>query len=315
MIKIVVLDTNTVTNGDVSLEKITKLGDVSFFDMMPYDKLADIIGDADAVICNKANIDRNLMDKCPNLKYIGLFATGYNNIDTIAAKEKGIAVCNVPGYSTDSVAQTVFAFILHFATSVDMYNNSVQNGDWVISKTFSYFSFPLTEIAGKTLGIYGFGTIGKKVATIAKAFDMNVIAVSHKPQQYDGVTFVSKEELFKQSDYLSIHCPLTPETKCIVNEQTLKMMKKSAVLINTARGGCVDEDALCDALNNDIIAGAGIDVLTIEPMKDKHPYLSTKNTFITPHVAWASLEARTRLIDVVCSNISAFLSGKPTNMV
>ncbi|MCQ2771310.1 MAG: D-2-hydroxyacid dehydrogenase, partial [Clostridia bacterium] len=227
MIKIVVLDTNTVTNGDVSLEKITKLGDVSFFDMMPYDKLADIIGDADAVICNKANIDRNLMDKCPNLKYIGLFATGYNNIDTIAAKEKGIAVCNVPGYSTDSVAQTVFAFILHFATSVDMYNNSVQNGDWVISKTFSYFSFPLTEIAGKTLGIYGFGTIGKKVATIAKAFDMNVIAVSHKPQQYDGVTFVSKEELFKQSDYLSIHCPLTPETKCIVNEQTLKLMKKS----------------------------------------------------------------------------------------
>jgi len=315
MMKITILDTCTVTNGDVSLESIAKLGEVTFYDVIEPENIPAIIGDSDAVICNKAKITADIMDKCPNLKYVGVFATGYNNIDCEAAKARGIVVCNVPGYSTDSVAQHVFALLLHFAVNADKYNESVMRGDWMRSKTFSYFAYPLNEISGKTLGIFGFGTIGKKVCNIALAFGMKVIAVSHRPQTYEGVEFVDKDELFKRSDYLTLHCPLTDETRSIVNSETLSLMKKSAVIINTARGGCIDEDALAAALNEEKIAGAGIDVLDIEPMRDNHPYLTAKNMFITPHVAWGSFEARTRLIEKICENITAFENGAPINVV
>ncbi|MBR0236345.1 MAG: D-2-hydroxyacid dehydrogenase [Clostridia bacterium] len=313
--KIAVLDRCTVTNGDVSLDEIKTLGDVKFYDVVPPCDIPAAIGDADAVICNKAKITDEIMEKCKNLRYIGLFATGYNNIDTAAASRRGIAVCNVPGYSTDSVAQQVFAMILHFATSADMYSASVARGDWTKSKTFSYFAYPLTELAGKTLGIFGFGTIGKKVAEIGMAFGMKIIAVAHKPTSYTNVEFVNTNVLFARSDYLTLHCPLTDETRGVVNADTLALMKKSAVLINTARGGCVDERALVDALNGGMIAGAGIDVLDTEPMTAGHPYLSAKNIFITPHVAWGSYEARVRLIGLVCDNVRAFTQGKPINVV
>ena len=313
--KLTILDTCTVTNGDVSLDELKTLGDVRFFDVVEPEKIANVIGESDGVICNKAKITDAIMEKCKNLKYIGLFATGYNNIDTASASRRGITVCNVPGYSTDSVAQQVFAMILHFATSADLYSASVMRGDWVRSKTFSYFSYPVTELAGKTLGIFGFGTIGKKVAAIGMAFGMKIIATAHKPTSYTNVEFVEKDELFARSDYLTLHCPLTDETRGIVNEKTLSLMKPTAFLINTARGGCVEEQALVRALNDGRIAGAGIDVLDSEPMTDGHPYLGAKNIFITPHVAWGSYEARVRLITLVADNVRAFMQGKPINKV
>ena len=313
--KITVLDKCTVTTGDVSLDEISSLGDVRFYDVVEPSKIAETIGDGDAVICNKAKITDEIMTACKNLKYIGLFATGYNNIDIEAARRHGITVCNVPGYSTDSVAQQVFAMILHFATSADKYNASVARGNWANSKTFSYLAYPITELSGKTLGIFGFGTIGKKVAAIGMAFGMKILAVSHKKTSYTNVEFVGTDELFARSDYLTLHCPLTDETRGLVNARTLSLMKPTAVLINTARGGCVEEDALANALNGGTIAGAGVDVLDVEPMRKNHPYLTAKNIFMTPHVAWGSFEARTRLITLVCENVRAFLRGEPINKV
>ena len=313
--KICVLDKCTVTNSDISLDELDKLGQVKYFDIVTDEKIPEAIGDAEGVICNKAKITERIMELCPKLKFIGLFATGYNNIDIKAAAARGICVCNVPGYSTDSVAQQVFAFMLHFACGADIYSGTVMRGDWVKSKTFSYFSYPITELCGKTLGIFGFGTIGKKVAAIALAFGMKVIAYSRTEKKLDGVRFVNREELFSQSDYLTLHCPLNEQTKNTVNGETLSLMKNTAVLINTARGGCVDEKALCDALNGGKIRGAGIDVLADEPMYDGHPYLNAKNIFITPHVAWASLEARTRLIHEVAENVKSFEAGETRNKV
>ena len=313
--KITVLDRCTVTNGDVSLAPLEEFGEVRYFDTVPHTELPSVIGDSDAVIINKANITAEVMDACPNLKFVGLFATGFNNVDVVAAKERGIAVCNVPGYSTNSVAQLTFAFILRFATSISEYSASTARGDWANSATFSYLSFPITELAGKTLGIFGLGDIGKAVAKIGMAFGMKIIAVSRRKMFVEGVEFVSTEDLFRRSDYLSLHCPLTEQTKNLVNRDTLALMKPSAVLINTSRGAVVNEEALRDALNSDKLRGAGIDVLETEPMKKDHPYLDTKNICITPHVAWGSLEARTRLIGMVADNIRAFEKGEILNRV
>ena len=313
--KITVLDRCTVTTGDVSLSPIESLGDVRFYDTVPHDMLSNVIADSDAVICNKALITDEIMEKCKNLRYIGLFATGYNNIDIEAAKRRSITVCNVPGYSTDSVVQHAFSMILHFACRTDDYAASVARGDWASSETFSYLAFPTSELRGKTLGIFGFGTIGKAMATVGKAFGMNILAVSHRPMKYEGVAFTDTDTLFGKSDYLTLHCPLTNETRGLVNSRTLSLMKPSAVLINTARGGVVEEAALTKALNDGTIRGAGIDVLDTEPMYKDHPYLTAKNCYITPHVAWAAYEARTRLIDIVAENIRAFISGNPINCV
>ncbi len=315
MMKITILDRNTITTGDVSLAPIKALGDVKIFDTLSPEQVISAIGDSDAVIVNKAKITAEVMDACKNLRFVGLFATGYNNIDTKAAKERGIVVCNVPGYSTSSVTQHTFALILHFASHADDYATSVARGDWANSETFSYLSFPITELSGKTLGIFGFGTIGKSVANVAKAFGMNVIATVRHPVAFDGVEFVDKDTLFARSDYLSLHCPLTDDTKHFVNAETLAKMKPSAVIINTARGGVIEEEALTEALNSGKIRGAGIDVLDIEPMRPNHPYLTAKNCYITPHVAWGSIEARTRLIDLVAGNLCAFEMGEPINVV
>ena len=313
--KITVLDRCTVTTGDVSLSPIEALGDVAFYDTVSPKKIAKTIGESDAVICNKAQITDEIMEKCKNLRYIGLFATGYNNIDIEAAKKRGITVCNVPGYSTDSVVQHAFSLILHFACRADDYAASVARGDWANSETFSYLAYPTSELRGKTLGIFGFGTIGKAVATVGKAFGMKILAVSHRPMTYEGVEFTDTKSLFERSDYLSLHCPLTSETKGLVNAHTLSLMKPCAVLINTSRGGVVEEEALTAALNGGKIRGAGLDVLDTEPMRKNHPYLTAKNCYITPHVAWAAYEARVRLIDIVAENIRAFEAGSPVNAV
>lgn len=313
--KITVLDRCTVTTGDVSLSPIEALGDVRFYDTVAPENIAKTIGDSDAVICNKAVITDEIMEKCKNLRYIGIFATGYNNIDIAAAKKRGITVCNVPGYSTDSVVQHTFSLILHFACRADDYAASVSRGDWANSETFSYLAFPTSELSGKTLGIFGFGTIGKAVAAVGKAFGMKILAVSHRPTVYDGVEFTDTDSLFSRADYLTLHCPLTEETKGLVNAHTLSLMKPSAVLINTARGGVVEEEALTAALNGGKLRGAGLDVLDTEPMRKNHPYLTAKNCYITPHVAWAAFEARERLINIVAENIRAFEAGAPVNSV
>lgn len=315
MIKITILDRNTITTGDVSLAPIEALGEVKIFDTLPYAEIANAIGDSRAVIVNKARITAEVMDACKNLRFVGLFATGYNNIDTKAAKERGIVVCNVPGYSTSSVTQHTFALILHFASHADDYAASVASGDWANSKTFSYLAFPISELHGKTLGIFGFGTIGRSVATVAKAFGMNVIAAVRRPVDFEGVEFVDRDTLFARSDYLTLHCPLTEETRHFVNRETLAKMKHSAVIINTARGGVIEEESLTEALNGGKLRGAGIDVLDTEPMRPHHPYLTAKNCYITPHVAWGSIEARTRLIDLVAENLRSFEKGAPINVV
>ena len=313
--KIAVLDKCTVTNGDVSLAALEEIGEVKYFDTVAPEQIPGAIGDSEAVIVNKAKITSEIMDACPSLRFVGLFAMGYNNIDVTAARERGIAVCNVPGYSTESVAQLAFAFILHFATSIGKYSESTSRGDWANSETFSYLSYPITELAGKTLGIFGLGDIGKAVARIGRAFGMDIIATSRRKMYVEGVEFVTKEELFRRSDYLSLHCPLTDQTRGLVNRETLALMKPTAVLINTSRGGVVEEEPLREALNSGKLRGAGIDVLDVEPMTKGHPYLDTKNIIITPHVAWGSLEARTRLIGMVAENLRAFERGEILNRV
>lgn len=312
--KIVILDRCTVTNGDVDLSPIESLGEVEYFDILTKQEIIENLKGKDAVICNKAVIDRETMEKT-GVKFVGLFATGYNNIDTDAARELGVTVCNVPGYSTDSVTQITFSLLLELAGNTSKYFNSVAAGDWVKAKQFSYFSFPIGEIAGKTLGIFGLGAIGMAVARVGLAFGMRVISYTRTPKQVEGVEAVSLEELFKQSDFLSFHCPLTPDTTKLVNEQTLSLMKPTAFLINTSRGGVIDEPALAKALNEGKIAGAGLDVMTIEPMSADCPLRNAKNCIITPHIAWASLEARTRLIGKVCENLDAFKKGAPINRV
>lgn len=313
--KIVVLDKCTVTKGDVDLSPIEKWGETEYYDLLPKEEIKRVLRDADAVICNKAKIDREIIESAPSLKYIGLFATGYNNIDTVAAAERGIAVCNVPGYSTDSVAQLTFSLILELAGNASAYIRSVAAGDWKRSKQFSYFFAPISELAGKTLGIYGLGTIGKAVADIAKAFKMRVIAYSRTPKNIEGVEEVSKEDLFRQSDFLSFHCPLNEESALAVNRESLSLMKPTAYLINTARGGIVDEAALAEALKNGVIAGAALDVLTEEPMVEDCVLFGVPNCIITPHIAWAAYETRVRLIDMVAENIEAFVKGRPINNV
>ncbi len=313
--KICVLDTNTVTKGDVSLKPLEAFGEVAYYDMLPTDEVIAAARDSEVIICNKTRITAEIMDACPRLKFITLFATGYNNIDTVAAAERGIVVSNTPDYSTASVAQHTVAMMLELAENLSLYNASVKRGDWVKSKKFCYFSYPFVELSGKTLGIIGFGTIGRAVAKIALSFGMRVVANARTPKTAEGVEFLSKEEVLKVSDFLTLHCPLNEETKGLINRHTLSLIKPTAFLLNTARAGVVEEDPLCQALEKGIISGAAIDVLDEEPMYDGHPYLKAPNIIITPHVAWAAVESRTRLIHRVADNLSAFQNGQPINVV
>lgn len=312
--KTVILDTCTVTKGDLDMSPLSAFGEVEYYDILTPEKIIEVLAFADAVVCNKSVIDRRIID-ATDLKFIGVFATGYNNIDIEYAREKGIVVCNVPGYSTDSVTQVTWSFILELASSTSKYAKSVANGDWKKASYFTYFDFPITELAGKTLGIYGLGTIGTSVARVGLALGMKIIAYTRTPKTVEGIELVSEDELFARSDFLTFHCPLNEKTAKIVNERTLSLMKPTAFLINTARGGVIDEQALADALKNGVIAGAALDVLTYEPMAEDCPLWGIDNCMITPHVAWASLESRTRLIGKVAGNLKAFYEGNPINVV
>lgn len=312
--KIAVLEKSSVTNGDIDFSFLDSVAEITYYDQIDSSEIIKTISDFDGIIINKTIIDKNVIDSSHKLRYIGLFATGYNNVDVSYAREKGIAVCNVAGYSTDAVAQHVFSFILHSASSLGKYFDSVSAGDWKKCKAFCYYPYPITELKGKTLGIFGFGSIGRRVAEIARAFGIEVIV--HTRTEIDsGVEYVTKSELFKRSDFLTMHCPLNSQTEKAVNREMLSLMKPGAVLINTARGGVVDETALADALKSGKLAAAYLDTLSIEPMREECVLYGIDNCFITPHVAWAARETRQRLVNIAAENIKNFTDGNPTNLV
>lgn len=316
--KIVVLDGYTLNPGDLSWEELKRLGDVEVYDRTPKDKTVERCKEADIILTNKAPISKEAIDGLPSLKYIGVTATGYNIVDIEAAKKKGIVVSNVPGYGTMSVVQLTFALLLELCHHVQRHSDEVMNGKWTKSADFSFWDFPLIELAGKTIGIIGFGDIGQKVADVATAFGMNVIAFSRTQTDQShrsNFRWVAKDQLFEEADVVSLHCPLTPQTEGIINRDSLKRMKSSAFLINTSRGPLVVEQDLADALNNGTIAGVGVDVLSTEPPPATNPLLSAKNCIITPHIAWATKEARERLMRVTLNNIVAFQNKKPINVV
>ena len=314
--KIVITDSATLTqNNDLPLDCLDSLGEVFAYGNLMGEALFEAVSDADAILCNKTPIDKTLIDKAPKLKYVGLFATGYNNVDTEYAKAKSITVCNAGSYSTNAVAQQTFAYILAHFSAVDKYSSLVKNGGWISSPTFSMLCCPTDELYGKTIGIIGYGSIGKKVSEIAKAFDMKVLVYTRTIKEDPTVKFVSFEELLQNSDIISVHCPLTSENAKMFNKEAFSKMKNTALFINTARGGLVDEDALAEALSNGEIAAAAVDVLTVEPMSEACVLKDAPNIIITPHTAWAPLSTRKRLLEIVFDNLLSFKSGNPKNVV
>lgn len=314
MKKLTILDGHAVNPGDLPWNFLDGIIDYKVYERTAPEEVIQRIGDSDAIFLNKIQITKEVFDSCPNLKYIGVLATGYNVIDLDAAREHGVTVTNIPAYSTDSVAQHVFAFILYFTNQVAQHSSSVMAGDWVRCRDFCFWNGSLSELSGKTLGIFGYGHIGKKVAELGKAFGMNVICCTRTSK--DGMPEqVSFEDLLKRSDFLTLHAPLTEQTKNIINKQSLSLMKKNAYLINTARGGFVVEQDLADSLNNAEISGYAADVLLQEPMSKDCPLLKAKNCIITPHIAWAPRETRKRLQGIAEENLKAWLSGKPINVV
>lgn len=311
--KIVITDASTVTGGDLSFDIFKKFGELFVYDLSTNEETKERIRDADIVLCNKTSMTRDVLESAQNLKYIGLFATGFNNVDLDYTNKKGITVCNVPGYSTEAVAQHTFALILEVISRVSDYNKTVKDGDWVKSKTFSYFPIPIFELSGKTIGIVGLGSIGIRVAEIAKAFGMNVIFYNRSNKNIDGMTQVDFDTLLKESDIVTLHCPLNSQSDSIMNKDAFAKMKDNSIFINTARGGLVDEYALKEALICGKLLGAGLDVLRKEPMDENCPLINIDNCIITPHIAWASLETRRRLLKIVVDNIEKYLNGTPVN--
>ncbi len=313
--KIVVLDGYTLNPGDLSWDELKGLGECTVYDRTAPDKLLERAKGARVLLTNKVILDREAMEQLPDLSYVGVLATGYNVVDAEAAVDRGVVVTNVPAYSTDSVAQLVFALLLEHASGVGRHNEAVHAGKWSRSPDFSFSVIPTTELAGLTMGIVGYGAIGRAVARIAGAFGMKVIVHTRSARQNDGIEFVDLNTIFTESDVVSLHCPLTPETENLVNGERLKSMKTAGILINTSRGPLVDETALADALNKGRIAGAAVDVLSVEPPLEENPLLSARNCIITPHIAWATLAARKRLMETVVGNVRAWMEGRPVNVV
>lgn len=313
--KIVILDAQTITKGDISLSSLSNLGEVVVYNLTKYEEIDQRIADADAVICNKTVLDSYSLRNAKKLKYIGLFATGYNNIDTKYCNEHSITVCNAGSYSTEAVAQHTFALILEHYSNVGKYSEFCHNGGWQTAQTFSPFVFPLNELSGKTIGIVGFGAIGKKVAQIAQAFSMNVLAYNRSKKEAHDVKFVDFDTLLKESDIVTVHCPLNEESENLFNKSAFDKMKQGAFFINTARGGVMNEHDLIEALKSKHLSGAGIDVLSTEPMCESSKLPHTNNLLITPHIAWAPIETRERLIDIVYNNLKCFIDGNPQNVV
>ena len=315
--KIVVLDGYGLNPGDLSWSGMEALGEFTVYDRTAPSELLERSEGAEVLITNKTLITAENMAELPNLKYIGVLATGYNVVDIDAAKARGIVVTNIPAYSTNSVAQMVFAHVLNITQHVGHYADENAKGRWSSNADFCYWDTNLVELDGKKMGIVGLGNIGKATARIALAFGMEVLAYTSKEQKDLplGVKKVTLDELFAESDVLSLHCPLTPDTKEMVNANRLRMMKPNAILINTGRGPLVNEQDLADALNEGRIAGAGLDVLSVEPALANNPLLSAKNCFITPHIAWATKEARTRLMDIAVNNLKSYQEGNIINNV
>lgn len=311
--KIVVLDGYTANPGDLSYEALAPLGYVVIHDRTPEADVCARLQGADAVLTNKAIVNAATIENTPTLKYIGVVATGYNNVDVAAAKRRGIPVCNVPEYGTRTVAQATFSLLLELTNRTGHHADAVRAGRWSASKDFCFWDGTLLELSGLTLGIVGYGRIGQAVGEIGRAFGMRVLACRRTPVQ--GVDAVGLEQVFRESDVLSLHCPLTAETKEIIRAETLAWMKPSALLINTSRGGLVREADLAAALENGRIAGAGLDVLTMEPPRADHPLLGARNCLVTPHIAWATRAARARLIAAAIENLRRFQEGRPQNVV
>ncbi len=309
---IVVLDGYTLNPGDLKWDNLKNLGNVTIYDRTNPGDVITRIGKAPIILTNKVIIDRKIMEACPTLKYIGVLATGYNVVDITAAHEYGITVTNIPAYSTASVAQMVFAHILNITNEIAKYAQEAKDRKWSSCPDFCYWNKPIIELANKTMGLVGLGNIGMAVARIAISFGMKVLAVTSKPQSslMEGITVSTLDEVLTKADVISLHCPLTDNTKGLINRESIKKMKHSVILINTGRGPLVNEQSLSDALNNEDIAAFGADVLSIEPADKNNPLLNAKNCYLTPHIAWATTEARTRLMDIAVENIRQYIAGK-----
>ena len=314
---IVILDGYALNPGDLSYDVLTQFGALTVYDRTTPEQVVERAKEADALLTNKVVLGEQEFAQLPRLRYVGVQATGYNVVDVVAARKHGITVTNIPAYSTASVAQMVMAHLLNIAQRVDYYAQQNRAGRWTDSCDFCYWDQPLIELAGKQMGVVGFGRTGSAVARLAKAFGMTVAAYTSKSQEElpEGVVRMSLDELFRSSDVVSLHCPLTADTHHLVNAERLALMKPSAILINTARGPIVDEQALADALNSGQLYAAGVDVLTEEPPRLGSPLLTARNCFVTPHIAWATREARTRLLQICEDNLRAFIQGTPQNVV
>lgn len=328
--KIILPDVKNVTFGDLDMTVFEKFGEVITYPTSKTEELQERLKDADIILCNKTLLNRDTLKYADRLKYIGLFATGYNNVDLEYTNEKGIVVSNAGSYSTDSVAQHTFALILNHFNKITDYSAFTAKGEWKKSETFSPFIYKMGELQGKTIGIIGFGSIGRRVAEIARVFGMKVLVYSRNKEKADGIVKemfgetvllngdivpVNLDELVSKSDVVTLHCPLNKDSEKMINRELLSRFKKEAYLVNTARGGLVDEDALYDALNQGMIGGAAVDVLNNEPMADDCKLIGAKNITITPHIAWAPFETRERLLAIVLDNLEGFMSGNPKNVI
>ena len=310
---IVIMDGSAANPGDLNWKPFEKLGNVTAYDITPSDKIIEHAARAAAVITNKTPFTEEILDQLPDLKYIGVIATGFNVVDLEACRKRGIAVTNVPEYGTFATAQMTIALLLELADKVGLHNESVKNGDWVRSEQFCYWLSPLTELAGKNIAVVGMGKIGTRVAVIAEALGMNVLPVPHTLK--DPAKEYAFEDAVKKADVVTLHCPLTEETRNLINKDVLEPMKDGVFIINAARGPLVNEEDMAGALRSGKVAGFGCDVVSFEPMKADNPLLTAPNTVITPHIAWATVEARTRCVEETAENVRAYLAGEPRNVV
>jgi glycerate dehydrogenase len=315
--KIVVLDGYTENPGDLSWDSLKKFGELKVYDRTPSDKIIERISDAEVIYTNKTPISRATLDACPNIKFIGVLATGYNVIDCVAAKEKGIPVANVPMYGTAAVGQFAIALLLEICHHIGHHDAAVHQGSWEHNDDWCFWDYPLIELAGKTMGIIGLGRIGQTTAKIAGALGMNVIAFDEirNDEGRAVATYVTLNELLAASDVIALHCPLFPSTQGMINQKTIGTMKDGVIIINNSRGPLIVEQDLADALNNGKVYSAGLDVVSTEPIKGDNPLLKAKNCIITPHISWASRESRQRLMDIAVNNLEQFMKGTPENVV
>lgn len=316
--KIIILDEHTINPGDLSWSGLEEYGELTVYERTPKKLVVSRIGDAEIVLTSKCLLTAEVLSQCPNLKYIGILATGINMVDLEYASAHNITVTNIPAYSTDSVAQFTFSLLLEICNQVRTHNDAVHSGQWQSSTDFCFCLTPQMELAGKTLGIIGFGTIGKRVAKMAEAFGMKVLIASNYPDpafETENITFASPAGLYRSSDIISLHCPLTEDNKGFINQDTISKMKDGVILLNTSRGPLINEEDLAQALKSGKVFAAGLDVLTVEPPKEGSPLIGLPNCIITPHIAWITRESRTRLIDVAVSNLKSYLTGASINCV